>query len=164
MHIQCAILSTLCRFDNIYHEQRRELDTERSERAFAVWTVPVPVELPHGRPAWFLQRMRQGLDILFVKGFDSGESDRKGKFRSQGYSWAWGLNGEHLKLTPPGLRARSVPKEGHETAAGASVTPPANSALTPSIAPPQLPSLELVWSLSTHICRAQRRYRLNSPI
>lgn len=80
------------------------------------------------------------------KGVDVGEPDR-GRASSglRGISGPGGLNGERLKLTPPGLRARVVPKEGHETAPGANVTPPANSALILSFAPPQLPSRKLVW-------------------
>lgn len=121
---------------------------QRVERPLTVWTVSVPVPLPHLPPprTWFLQRMRQGLGISLRKGVDSGEPDR-GRVSSglRGIPGPGGSNGEHLKLTPPGLRARAVPKEGHETAPGANVTPPGNSALVLAFAPPPLPSMELVW-------------------
>lgn len=98
--------------------------------------------------------MRQRLGILFGKGVPNGEPDR-GRLSSglRGYSQTPGLgvlNGEHLMLTPPGLRGRVVPKEGYETAPDANVTPPANSALILSLTPPQLPSMELIRGLSIH--------------
>lgn len=91
---------------------------------------------------------------MFGKGVLNGEPDR-GRLSSGlgGYSQTLGLgvlNGEHLMLTPPGLRGRVVPKEGYETAPDANVTPPANSALILPLTAPQLPSMELIRSLSTH--------------